>query len=359
MNNRLDGGQTSTAARSRVGAWMADNRRPVQIALAALWLGGLTYFFIDKGILLSRDWVFFWLVTGLLVLSVGDFDRWLRGVVFDWLPFALILFGYDLVRGITDRAHFAIHVLPAIKADKAMFGTPIPNVWFQEHFYKDPPHPGWWNYPAFGIYLTHFFATLVIAAVLWKVAYPKFKRWRNLVVALFTAGLATYVLYPAAPPWWASEHGYLSFGIRKVISDLWNHFGIHAAQAAFEHNSAFVNDTAAIPSLHAAYPMMIFLFFWSTKKLWVRLLTGTYVLLMAVTLIYTGEHYVIDILLGWFYAIAVFTTYTFAERALARRRERRAAAAGVAGEPAPAGAAGNGRVPPGAEPEPEPVGTSE
>jgi hypothetical protein len=332
---------------------MAEHKRPVQLALAAAYLGVLAWFVLGKGIVLSRDWMFIWLVAGLLVLSVGNFDRWLRGIIFDWLPFAMILFLYDWVRGITDRLHFTIHVLPAIKADKAMFGSPIPSVWLQEHFYKDPPHPGWWNYPAFGIYLTHFFASLVIAAVLWKVAYPKFKRWRNLVVALFSAGLLTYILYPAAPPWWASEHGYLSFGIRKVINDLWNHFGIHAANGAFEHNSAFVNDTAAIPSLHAAYPMLMFLFFWSTKKLWVRLLTGTYVLLMAVTLVYTGEHYVIDILLGWIYAIVIYVVVTQLEKAWARRRERRALAQ-PATAPALAGPGGNGRRPGG---EPEPVTT--
>src|SRR3954471_9686570 len=88
MNQRTDGGQSSTAARSRVGVWMAQNQRPVRIALAAAWVAGLTYFFAVRGVLLSRDWVFFWLVTGLLVLSVGNFDRWLRGVVFDWLAFA-------------------------------------------------------------------------------------------------------------------------------------------------------------------------------------------------------------------------------------------------------------------------------
>jgi membrane-associated phospholipid phosphatase len=338
--------QRSNAAPSRVSAWMAEHKRPVQLALAAAWIGGLTWFIVDKGILLSRDWMFFWIVTGLLVLSAGNFDRWLRGVVFDWLPFALILFGYDLVRGVTDRLHLAIHVLPAIKADKALFGTPIPNVWFQQHFYKDPPHPGWWNYPAFGIYLTHFFVTLVIAGVLWKFAYPKFKRWRNLVVALFTAGLATYVLYPAAPPWWAADHHYVSFGIRKVISDLWQHFHVHAANAAFEHNSAFVNDTAAIPSLHAAYPMMMFLFFWSTKKLWVRLLTGAYVLLMAVTLVYTGEHYVIDILIGWIYAIVIYAAYSYAERAWERRKAMRRAAPAA---PPRAGAGGAVQAP---EPQP-------
>jgi hypothetical protein len=341
-NETLYGGQSSSAARSRVGAWMAANKRPVRLVLGALWLGALGWFFLDKGIVLSRDWVFVWLVTGLLVLSVGDFDRWARGVVFDWLPFALILFGYDLVRGLTDKLKWHVHVLPAIRLDKAMFGSPIPNVYLQQHFYSDPPHPGWWNYPAFGIYLTHFFATLVIAALLWKFAYPRFKRWRNLVVALFTAGLFTYILYPAAPPWYAADHGYLSFHVRKVIDDLWHHFGIHAARAAFEHDQAFVNPTAAIPSLHAAYPMLMLLFFWSTKKLWVRALTFAYVLLMAVTLVYTGEHYVIDILLGWVYAVVVYVAVTKAEEAWARRRERRALEQRAAA-PALAGQGSNGR----------------
>jgi membrane-associated phospholipid phosphatase len=354
MNRTIDGGQSSSAARSRVGAWMADHRGPVRLVVGTVWVAGLTWFLFDKGIVLSRDWVFFWLVTGLLVISVGEFDRWARGVFVDWLPFAFILFAYDLVRGLTDRLNWTVHVLPAIKADKAMFGTPIPNVWIQEHFYSNPAHPGWWNYPAFGIYLTHFFATLVIAAVLWKFAYPKFKRWRNMVVALFSAGLVTYILYPAAPPWYASQHGYLSFQVRKVIDDLWHHFGIHAARAAFEHDQDFVNPTAAIPSLHAAYPMLMFLFFWSTGKLWVRLLTGAYVLLMGVTLVYTGEHYVIDILLGWAYAIGTFVAVVYAERWWARRRERRAAGR-PAGEPALAGSGANGQVGAG---EPEPVTTT-
>src|SRR5436189_278978 len=192
----------------------------------------MTWFLSDKGIVLSRDWVFVWMVTGVLEISVGEFDHRAREDFVDWLTFAFILFHCSLVRGHADNLN-----------------------------------------------------------------------WRNIVVPLFTAGLVTYILSPAAPPWWASQHGYLSFQVRKVIDDLWHHFGIHAARAAFEHDQDFVNPTAAIPSLHAAYPMLMFLSFWSTGKLWVRLLTGAYALLMGVTLVYTGEHYVIDILLGWVYAI--------------------------------------------------------
>ena len=46
-----------------------------------------------------------------------------------------------------------------------------------------------------------------------------------------------------------------------------------------------------------------------------------YVLAMAFTLVYAGEHYVFDVLLGWIYAVAVYGAVTAIERAWARRRE--------------------------------------
>ena len=72
---------------------------------------------------------------------------------------------------------------------------------------------------------------------------------------------------------------------------------------------------------------------------------------MALTLVYTGEHYVIDIIIGWIYAVAIWFAVVWAERAWARRRERRAPVA--AGQPAADGA-GRFRPSPG-EPEPQPV----
>ena len=57
-----------------------------------------------------------------------------------------------------------------------------------------------------------------------------------------------------------------------------------------------------MPSLHAAYPVLLMLFFWSSAGKW-RWLLPLYPLLMAFSLVYTGEHYVFDILLGWVYAI--------------------------------------------------------
>ena len=59
---------------------------------------------------------------------------------------------------------------------------------------------------------------------------------------------------------------------------------------------------AAVPSLHGAYPMLLALFFWPRRR-WARALLLAYPIAMGVVLVYTAEHYVADILLGWAYAI--------------------------------------------------------
>jgi membrane-associated phospholipid phosphatase len=76
-----------------------------------------------------------------------------------------------------------------------------------------------------------------------------------------------------------------------------------------------------MPSLHAAYPLLLAVFFWKRASAPLRALLVTYVLAMAFTLVYTGEHFVIDELVGWTLAITVFLVGTrVLERRAARRR---------------------------------------
>jgi membrane-associated phospholipid phosphatase len=61
-----------------------------------------------------------------------------------------------------------------------------------------------------------------------------------------------------------------------------------------------------MPSLHGAYPMLICLFFWKGSSVRKRVLMAAYPICMAFSLVYTGEHFVIDILVGRIYAAATF-----------------------------------------------------
>ena len=298
-----------------IGRW--PRRRVLTLAAAAVYIAVTVVVIVaSKQILLSRDVVFAWVLVGLLVLSLNDMRSWFRGFVFDWLPFFAILWVYDATRSLASHSPFPVHSALQIRIDK-LIHNPIPTVWLQRHYYH-PPHAALHDYVAWIVYLTHFFATVLVAAYLWKWAYPKFRRWRTVVLWLSAAGMVTYVLYPALPPWLAAQKHQIPH-VEQIVPQMFRHTNIQAIHSLAEKD--FANKVAAVPSLHAAFPMMMLLFFWSSG--WrARIFFGIYTLAMGTTLVYTAEHFVADIFLGWAYALGVW----FAVSAFWRRQERRAAA---------------------------------
>ena len=197
------------------GAGIAVARIRGRLRGRLAWAIGILFFIgvsvgmvAAEGLTISRDWVFVWSMLGLLLLSLGDVKRWFRGLVFDWLPFVGILFVYDIARGGADNLGIAPHTTTAIDVDRTLFGSPIPTVWLQDHLYH-PFAVRWYDYGVFGVYMTHFFATVVVAALLWRYAYPQFRRFRTMILALTAVGFLTYVLFPATPPWLAAQQGHL------------------------------------------------------------------------------------------------------------------------------------------------------
>ena len=82
---------------------------------------------------------------------------------------------------------------------------------------------------------------------------------------------------------------------------------------------------AAVPSLHAAYTLLVTLFLWRVAPwAWARALLVLYPLAMAFALVYTAEHYLFDILLGWAYTVvAVWVVYRVADRITLRHASGR------------------------------------
>jgi len=296
--------------------------RPWVTAVAAALFVAITGAAVaSRGLFLSRDWLFAWILVALLVLSLGDLRRWARGVARDWLPLMAVLLLYDLSEGVRQVLGTRPHVLPQLDADRLLGGSTVPTVTLQHALYV-PGHPHWYDYATFAVYLSHFFVTLLVAVALWRFAHDRFGRFRTLVVALATAGFATYVLFPAVPPWLAAFDGYLPT-VHRTVGEMWQHVGLAPASALFETRKAFYNQVAALPSLHAAYPVLLLLFFWRAGRL-VRVGLGVYALAMGFTLVYIGEHYVSDIVVGWVYAVATFAAVSAAWR-MAERRAPRAA----------------------------------
>src|SRR6185437_12365445 len=96
------------------------------------------------------------------------------------------------------------------------------------------------------------------------------------------------------------------------------------------------NPVAAMPSLHFAFAAVAAMFVANRFTSRWRYLLVLYPIAMGLTLVYTGEHYVLDLIFGLLYAVAAHLALNRWERWWAARKERRATGAtepaGVADE---------------------------
>lgn len=128
-----------------------------------------------------------------------------RRLVRDRLPFIAALWAYDLSRAASTRLGIVPHAVEQIDVDRALFFGHLPGVGLRHALY-DPVRLHW-DYAGWALYTSHFLVTLVVAAILWRRAPARFRRYRAAVVSLAFAGVVTFAVFPAKPPWLAAQHG--------------------------------------------------------------------------------------------------------------------------------------------------------
>jgi hypothetical protein len=290
-----------------------------------VWVAAFAIFWLERGLPLSRDMLVMWILLGLLALSLTNVKGWVRSVVLEWLPFLAILWVYDLLRGQADGLFFQAHVLPQLRADEILGLGVAPTVRLQQWLWDGPFTIHWYDYAAWLVYVSYFLATYVVAAVLWFVARDRFRRYVVTVSLVAMMAFATYALFPAAPPWMASQLGELEPTTRS-IGIIWSHIPIGNFDTLYEKGAAYSNQVAAVPSLHGAYTLLVAMILWPLVPRWARVLLALYPLAMTYALTYTAEHYVVDILLGWVYTLIAFWAVNRLFDRLAERRDEREAA---------------------------------
>ncbi|MDQ2837661.1 MAG: phosphatase PAP2 family protein [Actinomycetota bacterium] len=325
------------------------------------WAIAVIYWTHRDGVAFDRNTLLLYICTGLLAASIGR--RQGLAVLRDWLPFAAVLLVYDLTRGAAALLGRPTEWHLQINADRWMFGGTEPTVWLQAHLKE--PFPPWWEIGVSLVYVSFFFAPYLVAAALWL---RDRRAWRQFVfqfVIISFIGLGVFIAFPAAPPWAAAqctsadvvggpsdpscvsatvgtlrtggmlgkvtpEHAGAAPYIERISSRGWNRLGFTEAKALLDEGQAGVNQVAAVPSLHAAISSLITVFFWPrVRKRW-RPLLALYALAMGFALVYSAEHYVFDILLGWL--LTGLVTYGFRRWEARRERRNQLPVAGVPNE---------------------------
>ena len=296
----------------------------VRACALTLYFLGLVAYTLAYGIPVQRELVVAFTCGALACASIGRPPRQILRLILDWLPLVAVLCVYDFTRGAADSLGIAVNVTPMIDFDRAVFFGETPTEWLQDRLYE-PGVVHWWNVTFTMIYTSYFIAPFAVAGFLWARDRDAFLRFVKRLITLGFAGLATYITFPAAPPWMAAEAGLLD-NVHRITAQGWAVLDVGTA-AMFSRGQATVNQVAAVPSLHTAFVALVAVFLWNrVRPIW-RPLLALYPLAMGLTLMATGEHYFFDVLLGWLYAGAVMAGWSLWER----RRLRVAPAPSLAG----------------------------
>ncbi|MDD5567114.1 MAG: phosphatase PAP2 family protein [Patescibacteria group bacterium] len=250
----------------------------------------------------------------VIFLGFAIFIRRAKTFIIDWAPFVLLIFLYESMRGIADDLNARVHITDLIAWERGLFGGAMPSLKLQGWLHPDGLSH-WFDYIFGFFYAAHFIFPLALGFILWLKRRRYFRFFANGFIILTLAGFATYVLFPAMPPWMASEQGYLP-PVTKILNTLTQaSAGVHLPTV---YRVVGANQIAAMPSLHAAWPWYTFLclvFFFKKRGLWF----GIVPLATWFGVVYLGEHYVIDVIAGIIYAsLAFLAVFLFRKRIISK-----------------------------------------
>jgi membrane-associated phospholipid phosphatase len=290
-------------------------RRPRAILIGSvLYLALIFGVMLWRGISIEPEWV----VLALLVIAVA-MGRGFTFVV-DWGPFLILFFAYEAMRGFAAKTGFAPHDLSGL--ERFVFGGSLPTLTLQNAFY-DPGEIRPQDILATFFYFMHFPLPILVGFVFWLRSRDHYHRFIAALLLMAFLAFVTYLFWPSAPPWYQFQAGHLPPGqeevhkiLNETVAKLWgpNYF----VSPLYTHLNP--NQFAAFPSLHAAFPALAAVYAWSRFR-WLAIGLVVWTACVLASIVYLGEHYVVDAIAGFVYvAAAAITVETFTHRRLRRAR---------------------------------------
>jgi membrane-associated phospholipid phosphatase len=163
------------------------------------------------------------------------------------------------------------------------------------------------------VYATHFLLPVAVGAWLWIKDREGFRRFGLTLVVLCSLAFITYVIAPTTPPWLAQPTS-----VRHLIVDTIQRSGLPASFVwLYSHHD--YNLYAAFPSLHAGFPVVAAFAAWQRSRA-VGLFLTAWAVVVWMSVVYLGEHYVADVVGGFAYAVVAIAIARIISARLQSRR---------------------------------------
>lgn len=217
--------------------------------------------------------------------------------IFFWIVF-------DFMKAFPNYVYQAVHIEDLYNAEKKWFGVQQGEVVLTPNEYWSANHTTWLDVLTGFFYLSWVPVPLGFAAFLFFKNRKWFLQFSLTFLLVNIMGFVIYYVYPAAPPWYIQEYGFVfeagTPGNTAGLSRFDAYFDVSIFKSLYEKSS---NVFAAMPSLHSAYPLIVLYYGWKIRLKWINPIFATIMLGIWFSAVYTSHHYVLDVLAGMVCAI--------------------------------------------------------
>jgi len=294
--------------------WQRFGKKPVFIALifSVIFLFW-TVFFVG-----FRNDHLFILLASLIAWFAAPVSR---KIYADFSIFILYWIIYDSMRVYPNYLFNPVHIQQPYDIEKSLFGVSFGGNILTPNEYFAIFHSKFLDLLSGIFYLNWVPLPLFFAFYFYFKGYKQlFRDFSFVFVFVNIIGFVFYYIYPAAAPWYVALHGFeLIPGTMGNSAEFYRFdalVGIPIFASLYEKNA---NVFAAIPSLHSAYPVILFYYGSKLKRPWLNALFVFFMLGIWFSAVYSGHHYIIDVILGALCAILGIVIFEVASRALIKK----------------------------------------
>lgn len=227
---------------------------------------------------------------------------------------------FDFMKAFPNYLYQEVHINDLYRTEKKLFGIAQGAELFTPNEYWNVNSSTWLDVLTGFFYLSWVPVPLAFAAFLFFKKRKWFLQFSLTFLLVNIIGFVIYYVYPAAPPWYIDEYGFLfkagTPGNTAGLARFDAYFGVTIFKSLYEKSS---NVFAAMPSLHSAYPLIVLYYGLKFRLKWINILFAVIMVGIWFSAIYTSHHYVLDVLAGITCAIvgiALFSWFSVRQKSV-------------------------------------------
>ncbi len=247
----------------------------------------LLFYYMHSGMFFQFLLGFYALIALPFVWFFGRTQEFIK----NWMPLIILLLSYEALNGLAGTFASSGALLNLYSYDRLLWGFNLTGT--VQSLWNSAPLTIFFVF----IYSLHFPLVIIASVYFWYTDKAIYGKYASTLILTSYLALVTFLIMPSAPPWYS--------GIAKDLMHDTQGPSVLFSSTLARLSSLFESDKfAAFPSLHTAY-ITLFSYYSVKVKLSLGLISLPLLVGVLLSTIYLGQHYVIDLIGGAAYALAV------------------------------------------------------